>query len=106
MIEYNKRNARSWSIMGMKPSIWSVGFSEILKTNHENTYLLTADLERHSGLSRVASVHPEIFYNVGISEQNMAGKKGGGGPPWKKGYIKKNAPLFVFKSVGQKSPFI
>ncbi len=106
MIEYNKRNARSWSIMGMKPSIWSVGFSEILKTNHENTYLLTADLERHSGLSRVASVHPEIFYNVGISEQNMAGIAGGLALHGKRVYMTTYAPFMVLRCADQMRHFM
>lgn len=72
MIEYNAKNARLWSIMGINPSIWSVGFADTA-AEEENLAVLTADLERYSGLQRVFKEHPEMTYNVGIAEQNMVG---------------------------------
>jgi transketolase len=70
MIEYNKRNARIWSLMGINPAIWSVGFADVIK-KHNKTALLTADLARYSGLMRTFTSHPEMCYNFGIAEQNM-----------------------------------
>lgn len=71
MIEFNPRNFRFWSIMGINPSIWSVAFPEII--DRETTAILTADVAKLSGMTRIASSYPEIFYNVGIAEQNMMG---------------------------------
>ena len=51
MIEYNKRNARMWAIMGINPAIWSIGFADVIK-DRDDVALLTADLARYSGLTR------------------------------------------------------
>lgn len=101
MIEYNKKNARSWSVMGIKPSVWSVGFEETLKKDIDNTYLLTADLERHSGLTRVVSLHPEIFFNVGVAEQNMVGIAGGLALHGKRVYMTTYAPFMTLRCADQ-----
>jgi len=76
MIEYNKRNARMWSIMGINPAIWSVGFADIIK-DRDDIALLTSDLARYSGLMRTFSGRPEMCYNFGIAEQNMVGAGAG-----------------------------
>ena len=78
MIEYNKRNMRSWSIMGINPSVWSIGFDAVAQAN-DNLAVITADLSRFSGLERMNSKYPEMFYNVGIAEQNMIGVAAGNG---------------------------
>lgn len=106
MIEYNKKNARSWSIMGINPSIWSVGFPEALEKDLENTYLLTADLGRYSGLTRIASAHPEIFYNVGIAEQNMVGIAGGLALHGKRVYMTTYAPFMTLRCADQMRHFM
>lgn len=106
MIEYNKRNMRSWSIMGMMPSIWSVGFAEVLQRDPDNTYLLSADLGRYSGLTRIASRHPEIFYNVGITEQNMVGIAGGLALHGKHVYMTTYAPFMTLRCADQMRHFM
>lgn len=106
MIEFNKRNARSWSIMGINPSIWSIGFAETLEQSIENTYLLTADLGRYSGLTRVASQHPEIFYNVGITEQNMVGIAAGLALHGKRVYMTTYAPFMTLRCADQMRHFM
>lgn len=106
MIEFNKRNARSWSIMGINPSIWSVGFPEVLENDIENTYLLTADLGRYSGLMRTASQHPEIFYNVGITEQNMVGIAAGMALHGKHVYMTTYAPFMTLRCADQMRHFM
>ena len=65
MIEFNKRNARMLSIMGINPSVWSIGFSEVAERSEDNA-VITADLARFSGLGRMSAKYPERFYNVGI----------------------------------------
>lgn len=70
MIEYNKRNARMWAIMGINPAIWSIGFADVIK-DRDDVALLTADLARYSGLTRTFTTRPEMCYNFGIAEQNM-----------------------------------
>lgn len=70
MIEYNKRNARMWAIMGINPAIWSIGFAEVIN-DRDDVALLTADLARYSGLTRTFTTRPEMCYNFGIAEQNM-----------------------------------
>lgn len=72
MIEFNNRNFRSWSIMGINPCIWSVAFADILE-RRDDVVALTADLARYSGMVRTQKKYPEAFYNVGIAEQNMVG---------------------------------
>ena len=42
MIEFNKRNIRSWSIMGINPSVWSIGFDEIINRK-ENVAVIKED---------------------------------------------------------------
>lgn len=106
MIEYNKKNARSWSIMGINPSVWSVGFPEVLEKDLENTYLLTADLGRYSGLTRVASAHPEIFYNIGIAEQNMVGIAGGLALHGKRVFMTTYAPFMTLRCADQMRHFM
>lgn len=68
MIKFNKKNMRLWSIMGINPSIWSIGFDEVA-SKKDNIAVLTADLSRFSGLERMSAKYPDIFYNVGIAEQ-------------------------------------
>ena len=60
MVEFNKRNARMWSIMGINPCIWSVGLEEIL-TQNKNIAIFTADLQRYSGLNRLFTQYPEYL---------------------------------------------
>lgn len=70
MIEFNKRNFRSWSLMGINPSIWSVGFADVAAEKND-VAVFTADLARYSGLERTFKNYPDRCYNVGIAEQNM-----------------------------------
>lgn len=100
MIEYNKRNMRSWSIMGINPSVWSVGFAEVAE-NRANLSVITADLSRFSGLERMAVKYPEMFYNVGISEQNMLGVAAGMAMEGYQAYVTTYAPFVTFRCADQ-----
>lgn len=100
MIEYNKRNMRSWSIMGINPSIWSVGFADVAEEK-ENVAVITADLARFSGLERIANKYPERFYNVGIAEQNMIGIAAGMAMEGIQTYVTTYAPFVTFRCADQ-----
>ena len=75
MIEFNRRNVRTWSLLG--PS-GAHGIAAIeLAENNPNVVFLTADLCFFSGLERLKSAYPDKLYNLGIAEQNMIGVAGG-----------------------------
>lgn len=100
MIEFNKRNMRSWSIMGINPSVWSIGFEEIAETI-DNFSVITADLSRFSGLERMASKYPDKFYNVGIAEQNMIGVAAGMAMEGIQTYVTTYAPFVTYRCADQ-----
>lgn len=100
MIEYNKRNMRSWSIMGINPSVWSIGFDAIAQEKN-NLAVITADLSRFSGLERMTSKYPEMFYNVGIAEQNMIGVAAGMAMEGMQVYVTTYAPFVTFRCADQ-----
>lgn len=96
MIEFNKRNARMWSIMGINPCIWSVGLEEVLSKN-KNVAVFTADLQRYSGLNRLFSQYPESCYNMGIAEQNMVGAAAGMAMEGMQTWMTTYAPFMSFR---------
>ena len=96
MIEFNKRNARMWSIMGINPAIWSVAYAEIAE-RRSDTVVLTADLERYSGLQRTFQKWPERSFNVGIAEQNMVGIGAGMAMEGKQVWMTTYAPFMTFR---------
>lgn len=100
MIEYNKKNARLWSIMGINPSIWSVGFSETIARD-KDVVVFTADLKRYSGLQRIFDNYPERCYNVGIAEQNMVGIAAGMCMCGHKPYMTTYAPFMTLRCADQ-----
>jgi len=100
MIEYNKKNLRSWSIMGINPSVWSIGFTEVAEKK-QNLSVITADLSRFSGLERVSKLHPELFYNVGIAEQNMIGIAAGMAMDGYQTFVTTYAPFVTYRCADQ-----
>ena len=75
MIEYNKRNFRTWSLLGPSGAHGTAAL-ELAETNPK-VLMLTADLCFFSGLERFRSAHPDKLYNLGIAEQNMIGVAAG-----------------------------
>jgi len=69
MIEYNKRNMRTWSLLGPSGAFGTAAV-ELGETNPD-VVMLTADLCFFSGLERFKSAYPDKLYNFGIAEQNM-----------------------------------
>lgn len=100
MIEFNKRNARIWSIMGINPAIWSIGFDEVAENRDANA-VITADLARFSGLERISRKYPERFYNVGIAEQNMIGVAAGMAMEGIQSYVTTYAPFVTLRCADQ-----
>jgi transketolase len=100
MIKFNKKNMRLWSIMGINPSIWSIGFDEVA-SKKDNIAVLTADLSRFSGLERMSAKYPDIFYNVGIAEQNMIGIASGMAMEGYQTYVTTYAPFVTYRCADQ-----
>ena len=73
-MEYNKRNARTWSLLGARGTFGLA--MQILAENNDFT-IVSADLSISSGLSKYCELYPERFINVGIAEQNMIGVAAG-----------------------------
>jgi transketolase len=75
MIEYNKRNIRTWSLLGPSGAL-GVAALELGNTN-QNVLMLTSDLCYFSGLERFKASYPDRIFNFGIAEQNMIGVAAG-----------------------------
>jgi transketolase len=86
--------------MGINPSVWSVGFDEIAESK-KNISVITADLSRFSGLERMAEKYPEMFYNVGIAEQNMIGIAAGMAMEGIQTYVTTYAPFVTYRCADQ-----
>lgn len=75
MLEYNARNIRFLSRMGARGCLGQAIY-DLAKDNYK-FYVLTADLAHASGFDRIMRDFPQIFYNVGIAEQNLIGVAAG-----------------------------
>ncbi len=73
-MEYNKRNARTWSLLGARGTF---GLAMQLLAETNDFMIVSADLSISSGLSKFCELYPEKFVNVGIAEQNMIGVAAG-----------------------------
>lgn len=72
MQEIIKKNMKTWSRLGQRGTVCGVALPEVAE-NHENLFVLTADLAQLSSLERFKNHYPDRFLNVGIAEQNMIG---------------------------------
>lgn len=71
MLEYNKKSARKWSIIGERPT-FGMSVHELAKEN-ENILVVAADVVNSAGLDRMRAEMPGRIINTGIAEQNMMG---------------------------------
>lgn len=69
-------NIRFWSRLGQRGSFFGIAMPDIAEEN-KKIKLVTADLAQLSGMDRFRKMHPEMFLNVGIAEQNMIGISAG-----------------------------
>lgn len=100
MVEFNARNFRTWSIMGINPCIWSVAFPEII-ADDPDALAMTADLARYSGMVRTQSKFPDRFYNFGIAEQNMVGTAAGMAMSGYHVFMTTYAPFITYRCADQ-----
>lgn len=70
-MEINKRNVRTWSMVGARGAFGMV-IGELAQ-ERDDFMVLSADLGGSSGLKRFMETHPDRFIDVGIAEQNMIG---------------------------------
>ena len=75
MIEINKKNIRTWSLLGPSGAFGAAAL-ELAETMPE-TLMMTADLCFFSGLERYRTAYPDRIYNFGIAEQNMVSAAAG-----------------------------
>lgn len=76
MIEITKSSARMYSMLGQSGSAFGVGLIEKAKEKN-NIVVVTADMAIPAGLSKFSAAFPEMFYNIGIAEQNLVGLSAG-----------------------------
>lgn len=70
-MEYNKKNAKRWSIIGQRPT-FGTALYELAKED-KNVLAVVADVVNSAGLANMSKELPEQIINVGIAEQNMMG---------------------------------
>lgn len=70
-MEFNKKNARKWSIIGERPT-FGITLYELAKVN-KNVIAVVADVTNSAGLGNMKNELPDQVINVGIAEQNMMG---------------------------------
>lgn len=69
MINYN---SKLMSMFGQGASMFSMALLDFVK-DYTNIRVLSSDMSTPAGLDKFKSVHPDMFINVGIAEQNMIG---------------------------------
>lgn len=74
-MEYNKKNAKRWSIIGQRPTFGTALFA--LAKEDKNVLVVVADVVNSAGLANMSKELPEQIVNVGIAEQNMMGVAAG-----------------------------
>lgn len=100
MVSFDKRSIRSWSLLGIAPSIFINAVSDVMR-NDEDTYLLTADTGRYCGFQKMDSSLSDRIINVGIAEQNMIGIAAGLALEGKKVIVTTYAPFLAFRCADQ-----
>ena len=75
MQEINKRNARVWSMLGMRRVVGML--LEDMVQKDEKFMFLTADVARYFGTGDFEKNYPNHILDVGIAEQNLVGVAAG-----------------------------
>ena len=70
-MEYNKKSARKWSVIGQRPS-FGIAVHELAKDD-KSIIAVVADVTNSAGLGNMKRELPDQVINVGIAEQNMMG---------------------------------
>jgi transketolase len=75
-MEINEKNARQWAKLGSR-GVFGQAILSLAGTTEKDLMVLSADLGNSSGLTRFKNTYPDLFRNIGISEQNMIGVAAG-----------------------------
>lgn len=70
-MEYNKKNAKRWSIIGERPTFGAALFD--LAKENKDILAVVADVTNSAGLGNMKNELPDQVINVGIAEQDMMG---------------------------------
>lgn len=100
MMEFNKKNIRAWSLLGIAPSVFIYGVAEVMREN-ENVCLITADTGRYCGFQKMDQSLSGRIFNLGIAEQNMIGAAAGMALEGKRVYATTYAPFLAFRGADQ-----
>ena len=76
MIKNTKFHAKAYSKLGQSGAAFGIGLMESQKNNPE-VFVLSADMAKPAGLSRFMTKYPDMFFNMGIAEQNLIGVAAG-----------------------------
>ena len=76
MIKNTRIHAKAYSKLGQSGTAFGVGLMEVQKNNAE-VFVLSADMAKPAGLSRFMTKYPDMFFNMGIAEQNLIGVAAG-----------------------------
>jgi len=100
MVEINKLNARIYSKLGQSGATFGIGLFDALKALPD-IHVLSADMSTTAGLDRFKTMYPDLFYNVGIAEQNLVGIAAGMASEGKKVIITAQAAFISMRSCEQ-----
>ena len=76
MIQNTKTISKIYSRLGQSGAAFSMGLMEFQKATPE-VFVLSADMAKPAGLGRFMAMYPDMFFNVGIAEQNLFGVAAG-----------------------------
>lgn len=91
MIEYEKKKLIQWSRLGQRKLFGSI-LNEVAD-EHQNLYMLAADVGSSAGLGEFMEAHADKFFNTGISEQNMVAMASGMALEGKNVFVTSFAPF-------------
>lgn len=97
MVEINKINARIYSKLGQSGAAFGIGLIEVMKETTD-IIVLSSDMSRPAGLGRFITNYPDLFFNVGIAEQNLVGVAAGIASEGKKVIITAQAVFISMRS--------
>ena len=100
MITINKLNARIYSKLGQAGAAFGIALMELQKEKYEIN-VLSADMSKPAGLDRFKTKYPEMFFNVGIAEQNLVGVAAGMASEGKKVIVTAQAVFIAMRSCEQ-----
>lgn len=71
MMQFDKKNIRTWSMLGSR-RLFGIVLEELAERDDKFLFV-TADVGRYYAINRFLDSHPDRVINVGIAEQNMIG---------------------------------